>query len=44
MKNVEMGYIVLANDGDADRYGVIDEKGNYISPNVIMALLFLWLV
>ena len=37
------GYVILANDGDADRYGVIDEKGNYISPNIIMALLLKYL-
>lgn len=36
-------YVVMANDGDADRYGVIDEKGNYISPNIIMALLLKYL-
>ncbi len=39
MKNIKDNFITLANDGDADRYGVIDEKGNYISPNIIMAIL-----
>lgn len=43
MKNIKEGYIVVANDGDADRYGVIDEKGNYISPNIIMAILLKYL-
>lgn len=43
MKNIKDGYVILANDGDADRYGVIDEKGNYISPNIIMALLLKYL-
>lgn len=43
MLNVKNGYITVANDGDADRYGVIDEKGNYVSPNVIMALLLRYL-
>ncbi len=29
----------LATDGDADRFGVLDEAGNYIWPNGILALL-----
>lgn len=29
----------LATDGDADRFGVIDSKGNYISPNQVIYLL-----
>lgn len=29
----------LATDGDADRFGVIDEKGRYFSPNQLLALL-----
>ena len=33
----------FANDGDGDRYGVIDEKGNYVTPNEIMAILLLHL-
>ena len=36
--------IGLANDGDADRFGVIDEDGNYVSPNVIIAMLLKYLV
>ena len=44
MKHKKDGYIVVANDGDADRYGVIDEKGNYISPNIILAMLLKYLV
>ena len=43
MKLKQKGYITLANDGDADRYGVIDEEGNYISPNIIMAMLLKYL-
>ena len=43
MKYKQQGYVVLANDGDADRYGVIDENGAYISPNVIMAMLLKYL-
>lgn len=30
--------IGLATDGDADRFGVIDEKGNFIPPNDIILL------
>ena len=29
----------LANDGDADRFGVIDVNGDYLSPNQILVLL-----
>ena len=29
----------LSNDGDADRFGVIDEKGNFINPNDVMLLV-----
>ncbi|MBO8162299.1 MAG: phosphoglucomutase/phosphomannomutase family protein [Brevibacillus sp.] len=29
----------LANDGDADRFGVVDHLGRYISPNKVLALL-----
>ena len=28
----------LATDGDADRFGVLDEQGSYIAPNSILAL------
>ena len=44
MKHAENGYITVANDGDADRYGIIDECGNYVSPNIIMALLLKYLI
>ena len=29
----------LATDGDADRFGVIDDQGNYLSPNMLLSLL-----
>lgn len=32
-------YVAFANDGDADRFGVIDENGNYVTPNEIIAIL-----
>jgi phosphomannomutase len=34
----------LANDGDADRFGVLDEKGAYYSPNQVISLLLRHLV
>ena len=36
--------IGLANDGDSDRFGVINENGEYVSPNEIIAILLLHLV
>lgn len=30
----------LANDGDADRFGIIDSDGTYINPNEVLAILF----
>ncbi|MBQ3642681.1 phosphoglucomutase/phosphomannomutase family protein [bacterium] len=35
----ENGYIGLSNDGDGDRFGVFNEKGEFVSPNEIIALL-----
>ena len=33
----------LATDGDADRFGIIDERGRFVSPNTIIALLAVYL-
>src|ERR1700694_2985527 len=33
----------LATDGDADRFGVIDERNRFVSPNTILALLSVYL-
>jgi len=33
----------LATDGDADRFGIIDERDHFVSPNTIIALLSLYL-
>ena len=30
----------FSTDGDADRFGVIDEKGNFVSPNEVIAVVF----
>ena len=34
----------IATDGDADRLGIIDEKGNYIPANEILTLLYWYLL
>lgn len=34
----------FANDGDSDRFGVINEKGEYVTPNEIISILLLHLV
>jgi phosphoglucomutase len=34
----------LATDGDADRFGIVDEDGSYIEPNYIIALLLDYLI
>jgi len=36
--------LVIATDGDADRFGIVDSDGTFISPNYIIALLFDYLV
>lgn len=42
---MEKGYdLGIATDGDADRLGIIDDKGNFIHPNDIMVLLYYYLV
>ena len=35
--------IGLANDGDADRFGIINENGEYVSPNEVIAILLKYL-
>ncbi|NMB11804.1 MAG: phosphoglucomutase/phosphomannomutase family protein [Firmicutes bacterium] len=37
-------HLGLATDGDADRFGVIDGTGRYITPNQVIALLLVHLV
>ena len=34
----------IATDGDADRLGIIDEKGHYVSANEVLALLYHYLM
>jgi phosphomannomutase len=39
-----MGTLGLALDGDADRIGAMDERGNFVDPHKIMALALRYLV
>lgn len=34
----------IATDGDADRIGIVDEKGNYVDPHRVFSLLLKYLV
>ena len=44
-KMVEIkAHIGIATDGDADRFGIVDEDGTFFQPNYIIALLFDYLV
>jgi alpha-D-glucose phosphate-specific phosphoglucomutase len=44
-KMKEIGaHLGVATDGDADRFGIVDEDGTFIQPNYIIALLFDYLV
>ncbi|MFA0085064.1 phosphoglucomutase/phosphomannomutase family protein [Vibrio sp. 10N.261.51.F12] len=39
------GYdIGIGTDGDADRLGIIDEKGNFIHPNEVLMLLYYYML
>jgi phosphoglucomutase len=33
----------LATDGDADRFGIIDDRNRFVSPNVVLSLLAIYL-
>ncbi len=37
-------HIGIATDGDADRFGIVDQDGTFFQPNYILALLFDYLV
>ena len=39
----EPNSIGLANDGDSDRFGIINENGEYVTPNEIIAILLMHL-
>jgi phosphomannomutase len=36
--------IGLANDPDADRFGAVDSEGNYLTPNQVLALVYVHLL
>jgi phosphomannomutase len=36
--------LAICNDGDADRLGILDERGDFVSPHKILALLALYLI
>ncbi|PYQ28560.1 MAG: hypothetical protein DMF56_15080 [Acidobacteria bacterium] len=36
--------LAICNDGDADRLGILDERGDFVSPHKIISLLALYLV
>ncbi len=38
------GQLTLGTDGDADRFGVVDRDGTYITPNEVLALIVYLLV
>lgn len=37
-------HLGIATDGDADRFGIVDEDGTFLQPNYVIALLFDYLV
>jgi phosphoglucomutase len=37
-------HLGLATDADGDRFGIIDEQGGFVHPNIILALLLRYLV
>lgn len=39
-ENLNLG---LATDGDADRFGIVDHRGRFVSPNLVLALLAVYL-
>lgn len=41
--NATKNAVGMANDGDGDRFGVINENGEYVSPNEIIAILLIYL-
>jgi alpha-D-glucose phosphate-specific phosphoglucomutase len=43
MRDVK-AHIGISTDGDADRFGIVDEDGTFFQPNYIIALLFDYLV
>jgi alpha-D-glucose phosphate-specific phosphoglucomutase len=40
-RNADIG---LATDGDADRFGAVDKSGTFISPNMVLPILYYYLL
>jgi len=40
----ENAHFGLATDGDADRIGAVDDRGNFVNPHIIMSLVVRYLV
>lgn len=41
---LEKADIGIATDGDADRFGFIDKDGDYIAPNIILPIVYYYLI
>lgn len=44
MVKSESFHMGIATDGDADRIGIVDEFGNFIHPNLLLCLLYYYLL
>ncbi|MGD9580276.1 MAG: phosphoglucomutase/phosphomannomutase family protein [Vampirovibrionia bacterium] len=44
MVKTDSNAIGLANDGDGDRFGIINEEGKYLHPNIVISLLLYHLI
>ncbi|MFV0381099.1 MAG: phosphoglucomutase/phosphomannomutase family protein [Breznakia sp.] len=44
MVRLESYHMGIATDGDADRIGIIDERGNFIHPNILISLIYYYLL
>ena len=42
--NSRQNTIGLANDGDADRFGVIDENGYFVPPDIVITIILKYLI
>ncbi len=40
----EKALLGLATDGDADRFGVVDRDGSFISPNMVLPIIYYYLL
>ncbi len=40
----EKATVGIATDGDADRFGVVDRSGEFISPNIVLPIIYYYLL